>query len=37
MLDFLKSKGIDDPSDIKFVDDNNQVISRNWNDLSRQE
>lgn len=37
MLDFLRSKGIDDPSRIKFEDDNGQIIERNWNDLSRSE
>ena len=37
LSDFLKSKGIDDPSKIKFEDDNNQIIERNWNDLSKEE
>lgn len=35
--DYLKSKGIDDPSKIMFEDDNNQLIERNWNDLSKEE
>ena len=37
MSDFLRSKGIDDPSRIKFEDENNNIIERNWNDLSREE
>lgn len=37
MLDFLRSKGIDDPSRIKFEDENNNIIERNWNDLTREE
>lgn len=37
MSDFLKSKGIDDPSKIKFEDNNGNIIERNWNDLSRGE
>ena len=35
--DFLKTRGIDDYSRIKFEDDNNQIIERNWNDLSNEE
>ena len=35
--DYLKSKGIDDPSKIMFEDDNNQLIERSWNDLSKEE
>ena len=35
--DYLKSKGIDDPSKIMFEDDNNQFIERSWNDLSKEE
>lgn len=35
--DYLKSKGIDDPSKIIFEDDNNQLIERSWNDLSKEE
>lgn len=37
MSDFLRSKGIDDPSRIKFEDENNNIIERNWNDLTREE
>ena len=37
MLDFLKSRGIDDPSKIKFEDENNQLIERDWKDLSKEE
>lgn len=37
MSDFLKSRGIDDLSRIKFEDENNQLIERNWNDLSKEE
>lgn len=37
MSDFLKSRGIDDPSKIKFEDDNNQIIERDWNDLTKEE
>ena len=37
MLDFLKSRGIDDPTKIMFEDDNDQVIERNWNELSKEE
>ena len=35
--EYLKSKGIDDPSKIMFEDDNNQLIERSWNDLSKEE
>ena len=37
MSDLLRSKGIDDPSRIKFEDENNNIIERNWNDLTREE
>lgn len=37
MSDFLRSKGIEDPSRIKFEDDNGNIEERNWNDLSREE
>ena len=37
MLDFLKSRGIDDPTKIMFEDDNEQVVERNWNELSKEE
>ena len=35
--DFLKTRGIDDYSKIKFEDENNQIIERNWKDLSKEE
>jgi hypothetical protein len=37
MSDFLKSKGIDDMSRIKFEGENNQIIERDWKDLSKEE
>jgi hypothetical protein len=37
MSDFLKSRGIDDLSKIKFEDENNQIIERSWKDLSKEE
>lgn len=37
MSDFLRSKGIDDPSKIKFEDENGNIEEKNWNDLSREE
>ena len=37
MSDFLKSKGIEDMNKIKFEDENNQIIERSWNDLSKEE
>ena len=37
MSDFLKSKGIDDMSRIKFEDENNNIVERSWDDLSREE
>lgn len=37
MSDFLRSKGIDDPSRIKFEDENNNIIERSWDDLTREE
>ena len=37
MLDFLKSKGIDDPDKIKFENDNGEIEERSWNDLNREE
>lgn len=33
----LKEKGIDDPSKIKFEDDDNKIEERNWNDLTHEE
>lgn len=37
VTDFLKSRGIDNPTKIMFEDDNNQIIERNWKDLSKDE
>lgn len=37
MSDFLKSRGIDDPTKIQFEDDNNQIVNRSWNDLDKEE
>lgn len=33
----LKQKGIDDPSKIKFEDDNGKIVDRDWNDLTKEE
>lgn len=35
--DILKSKGIEDPSKIKFEENDGTIIERSWNDLSREE
>lgn len=35
--DFLKTRGIDDISKIKFEDDNGNIEERNWNSLSKEE
>ena len=35
--DFLKTRGIDDPSRIKFEDDNGNIEERDWNTLSKEE
>lgn len=35
--DFLRSRGIDDPSKIQFEDENNQVVDRDWNSLTKEE
>ena len=35
--DFLKTRGISDMSKIMFEDDNNQIVERNWKDLSKVE
>ena len=35
--DFLKTRGIDDPSKIKFEDDNGNIEERDWNTLSKEE
>lgn len=37
MLDFLKTRGIDDPTKIMFEDENEQLVERNWNDLTKEE
>lgn len=37
MLDFLKSKGINDPGNILFEGEDGNIESRSWNDLSREE
>jgi hypothetical protein len=33
----LKTRGIDDPSRIKFEDDNGNIEERDWNTLSKEE
>ena len=35
--DFLKTRGIDDPSKIRFEDENGNIEERDWNTLSREE
>ena len=37
MSDFLKTRGIDDIDKIKFEDENNQIVERSWNELSKEE
>ena len=37
MSDFLKTKGIDDISKINFENENGEIVSRNWNDLTKEE
>lgn len=37
VVDFLKTRGIEDPSKIMFEDENNQLVERNWNDLTKEE
>ena len=37
MSDFLKTRGIDDINKIKFEDDNDQIVERSWNDLTKEE
>ena len=37
MSDYLKTLGIDDMSKIKFQDDDNNIVERDWNDLSNEE
>ena len=36
ITDFLKTRGIEDPSKIQFEEDGN-IVEKNWNDLSREE
>ncbi len=35
--DFLKSRGIDDPTRIRFEDENGNIEERDWNTLSKEE
>ena len=35
--DFLRSRGIDDPSKIRFEDENGNIEERDWNTLSKEE
>lgn len=35
--EFLKTKGITDPTRIKFEEEDGSIIERNWNDLTREE
>lgn len=37
MSDFLRSKGIDDPNNIQFEEEDGSIITRSWNDLTREE
>jgi len=37
MSDFLKTRGIDDPSKIQFEDDNGNIEEKDWNSLSKEE
>ena len=37
LSDFLKTRGIDDASKIKFEDDNGNIEERDWNSLSKEE
>lgn len=37
LIDFLKTRGISDPTRIKFEDDNGQITERHWNDLTKEE
>ena len=37
ITDYLKTRGIDNPSKIKFEDENNQIVERDWKDLSKTE
>ena len=35
--EFLKTKGITDPTRIKFEEEDGSIVERNWNDLTREE
>ena len=37
MSDFLKTRGIDDPTKINFQDDDGNITERSWEDLSNEE
>ena len=37
LIDFLKTRRIDDPTRIKFEDDNGKITERHWNDLTKEE
>lgn len=37
MSDFLRTKGIDDINNIQFEEEDGSIISRSWNDLTREE
>ena len=37
MSDFLRTRGIDDMSSINFEDEDGNITTRSWNDLSREE
>lgn len=37
VADFLKTRGIDDITKIKFEDENNQIVERDWNSLTKEE
>ena len=37
ILDFLKTRGIDDASKIKFEDDNGNIEEKSWNSLTKEE
>lgn len=37
MSDFLRSKGIDDPNNIQFEEEDGSIVTRSWNELTREE
>ncbi len=37
LYDFMKDRGIEDPSKIKYVDDNNEIVDVDFNSLSKEE